>query len=65
MKIEGDELARRCYISLREIGYGEAIKTLEVDEDIYLDFDYEGKLIGIDIPDDKLSDETLAETEEN
>ncbi|MBS3076861.1 DUF2283 domain-containing protein [Candidatus Pacearchaeota archaeon] len=50
MKIEIDREVDAAYIYAKShIGEGEAVKTIEVNEDIILDFDVNGKLIGIEI----------------
>lgn len=50
MKIDIDKEADAAYIYVKShIGAGEVAKTIEVNGDIILDFDEEGKLIGIEI----------------
>ncbi len=50
MKIEYDKDVDAGYIYLvDEIKNGEAVKTIELDSNIILDFDKEGKLLGIEV----------------
>lgn len=50
MKITFDKEADAAYIYLKEdIRDGESIKTIKVNDNIILDFDKEGKLLGIEI----------------
>ncbi len=50
MKIEYDKEVDAGYIYLvNEIKEGEAVKTIELDQNIILDFNKEGKLLGIEI----------------
>lgn len=52
MKMEYDKDADTGYIYLAdEIKDGEAAKTLELNDNIILDFDKNGKLLGIEILD--------------
>ncbi len=52
MKIEYDKEADAAYIYLVEsIGKGEAVKTIELNQNIILDFDKQGKLLGIEVLD--------------
>ena len=50
MKIEYDKESDAAYIYLVEnIGKGEAVKTIELNQNIILDFDKQGKLLGIEV----------------
>ncbi|HIH17551.1 MAG TPA: DUF2283 domain-containing protein [Nanoarchaeota archaeon] len=49
MKVEYDKEADAAYIYLKKIGAGEVKKTIELNEDIILDFDKNRKLVGIEI----------------
>jgi uncharacterized protein YuzE len=50
MKIEIDKEVDAAYIYAKdEINDGEVVRTIEVNADIILDFDENGKLIGIEI----------------
>ena len=50
MKFEYDKEADAAHIYLEgSIGEGEADKTVELNEDIIVDFDKNGKLLGIEI----------------
>ncbi len=50
MKIEYDKDVDAGYIYLvNEIKDGEAVKTIELDSNIILDFDKDGKLLGIEV----------------
>ena len=50
MKIKLDKEANAAYIYIEEeINPGESVKTIEVNEDIILDFNKDDKLIGIEI----------------
>ena len=50
MKIDVDKDANAAYIYIDEdIKDGEAAKTIEVNENIILDFNVEGKLLGIEV----------------
>lgn len=50
MKITFDKKADVVYIYTREeIEEGEAVRTIEVNKDIILDFDKNGKLLGIEV----------------
>ncbi|MBI2137101.1 DUF2283 domain-containing protein [Candidatus Woesearchaeota archaeon] len=50
MKLEYDKAADAAYIYLvYPIGKGEAKKTVELRENIILDFDAKGKLLGVEI----------------
>jgi len=52
MKIEYDKEADAAYIYMVEdIGNGEAVKTIQLNDNIILDFNSEGKLLGIEILD--------------
>lgn len=52
MRIEYDKEADAAYIYIVEsIEDGEALKTIELNENIILDFDKDGKLLGIEILD--------------
>jgi len=50
MKIDFDKEADAAYIYFKEsIKEGEAVETIEVNENIILDFDKEKKLLGIEV----------------
>ena len=50
MRIEYDKEVNTAYIYLvNNIGYGEAMRTIELNENIILDFNNEGKLLGVEI----------------
>lgn len=50
MRIEYDKEADAAYIYLKfPMEKGEAVKTIELNENIILDFDSENKLIGIEV----------------
>lgn len=50
MKIEYDKEADAAYIYLVEdIGDGKAVRTIQLNDNIILDFDADGKLIGIEV----------------
>ena len=50
MKLEYDKEADAAYIYIKyPIKEGEAEKTIELNEDLIVDFDKDGKLIGIEI----------------
>jgi uncharacterized protein YuzE len=49
MKITYDKEADAAYIYLKKISPGEVKETIELKENIVLDFDSEKKLIGIEI----------------
>lgn len=50
MRFEYDKEVDAGYIYLVEaIGDGEAVKTIELDSNIILDFNKEGKLLGIEV----------------
>jgi len=50
MKIEYDKEADAAYLYLVEtIGEGEAVKTIQLNDNIILDFDKNGKLIGMEV----------------
>jgi len=50
MRLEYDKDVDAAYIYLEdEIKEGQATKTIELNEDIILDFDAKGKLIGMEI----------------
>jgi uncharacterized protein YuzE len=50
MKIDMDKDANAAYIYIKEcIEEGEVAKTIEVNQDILLDFDKDNKLLGIEI----------------
>jgi len=52
MKLEYDKEADAAYIYLKfPIGEGEAKKTIQVNDNIILDFDSKDRLIGIEILD--------------
>lgn len=52
MKLEYDKDADAAYIYLvDDMGEGEAVKTIELNDNIILDFDAQGKLIGIEVLD--------------
>lgn len=52
MKFEYDEQADAAYIYLKHpISDGEAKKTIELNENIIIDFDEKGKLLGVEILD--------------
>ena len=52
MKIEYDKEADAAYIYIEHpIGFGQVSKTVELNEDIAIDFDKTGKLLGIEILD--------------
>jgi uncharacterized protein YuzE len=63
MRVRFDPLADAAYIYLREVERGEAVKIVVVDgAPINLDFDTEGRLIGLEVfqataslPDDVLT----------
>ncbi|HEX6507138.1 MAG TPA: DUF2283 domain-containing protein [Chloroflexota bacterium] len=66
MRVTFDPVADAVYIYLREIERGGAVKTITVDEAlINLDFDKEGRLIGIEVlqATDTLPDEVLKRAE--
>ena len=66
MKITYDKEANAAYISLKDINAGEVKRTVELKEDIMLDFDKQGKLIGIEILNASkiMNKEVLAEAEQ-
>lgn len=50
MRFEYDKQADAAYIYLEEhVADGQAEKTIELNDDIILDFDKSGKLLGIEI----------------
>lgn len=50
MKFEYDKDVDAAYVSfVEDIKDGEAEKTIELDKNIILDFDSEGKLLGVEI----------------
>lgn len=50
MKIEYDKDANAAYIYIVEnIAVDEAVKTIELNDNIILDFDKNGKLLGIEV----------------
>lgn len=51
MKIEAkyDKEADAAYLSLKKIKKGEAVKTISLNEDIIIDLDKKGKILGIEI----------------
>ena len=52
MKIEYDKDADAAYIYIAEnIAVGEAVKTIELNDNIILDFNKNGKLLGIEVLD--------------
>jgi len=66
MKIEYDKEADAAYIYLEEdIKEGEAEKTIELNKNIILDFNKEGKLLGIEVLDASkiLNDKIIAQSE--
>ena len=66
MKIEYDKEADAAYIYLAgDIKEGGAKKTIELNDNILLDFDAEGKLIGVEVLDASkvLNKKTLSESQ--
>lgn len=56
MKLTYDPVADAAYLSFKEIGFGEAAKTVVGEGDaegVNLDFDAEGRLLGVEILDAK------------
>ena len=56
MRVEFDRSSNAAYIYLKSIGQGEAVRQHEVDDPdtrgmIVLDFDKDGRLIGIEVLD--------------
>jgi len=49
LKVTYDSLADATYIYLTEIGPGEAVRQLQAAPEIILDFDWEDRLIGIEV----------------
>lgn len=49
MRVTYDESVDAAYIYLTEIGCGEAQITTPVNNDINLDFDKDGRLLGIEV----------------
>lgn len=49
MEFEYDEIAKAGYLYLADnIGKGEAVRTVRATDDIILDFDKDGHLIGVE-----------------
>ncbi|MEA3329702.1 MAG: DUF2283 domain-containing protein [Nanoarchaeota archaeon] len=68
MKFEYDKEADAAYIYVVDsIGDGEAVKTIQLNDNIILDFDSEGKLLGVEILDatKTLSKKVLLESQSN
>ncbi len=68
MKFEYDKEANAAYIYVDEsIGNGEAVKTIELNQNIILDFDSKGKLLGVEILDAKevLNEKVLLQAQPN
>lgn len=51
MRIEIDKEADAAYIYFKEILPGEAVRTISLNDSINIDFDAEGRTIGIEILD--------------
>ena len=68
MKFEYDKEANSAYIYVDEsIDDGEAVKTIELDQNIILDFDSKGKLLGVEILDASkvLNEKVLLQAQSN
>lgn len=49
MKIEYDKDADAAYIYFKEIGKGEVVQTISLNDSVNIDMDKEGKTLGIEI----------------
>ena len=50
IEIEYDPIANAAYLYFKHpIAYGEAVRTIEVNQDLFIDFDARGTPLGIDI----------------
>ena len=51
MRIEFDKEADAAYIYFKEIGNGEVVETITLNDSVNVDLDKEGKVLGIEILD--------------
>jgi len=51
MKLEYDKDADAAYIYFKDIGEGEVVQTISLNESVNVDLDSEGKTLGIEIID--------------
>jgi len=49
MKIEIDKEADTAFVYFKDIGEGEVTKTISLNENLNVDLDREGKILGIEV----------------
>lgn len=49
MRVEIDKVADAAFIYFKEIKAGEVVKTISLDNNLNVDLDNEGKILGIEV----------------